>query len=342
MAPGRDGPSEPDRRAWWPPGKLEQPRRQPVRRRAPVRRPAPSGVSWPAPGVVHEPALAAPRPVELPPAPGPALPAPVLEPVASRRWTDLVDLHTHVLPGVDDGAGDAAASLAMLRAASADGIRTVVATPHSGAIDAHRIGDAVARLGALAETEGIPVTVLPGSEVRLEAGLAERYRAGDLVTLNGTYYLLLELPLHGDWPPYLLDAVYELQVEGIAPILAHAERYPAVQEDPDILIELIVRGVLIQVNATSLLEGAAPGERRTAEYLVRTWMAHLIASDAHDLSTRPPRLRRALDAATLLVDEEHVGWMVEAAAAVVAGEGVAPPDPRLPSRSSLLQRVRRG
>jgi len=336
MDPNGNGPSRPDRQSWWPPGRIEQPGRRPVRRpsaaSAARRQPV-----WP----VAVPRVESSLPSALPVVPLPSdLPALPTRPVA-QRWTDLVDLHTHVLPGVDDGARDPAEAIAMLRMAEADGIRTVVATPHSASCDAARIAEGVAGLSALAADAGLSVRVVAGSEVRLEAGLAERYRAGELTTLNGTYYLLLELPLHGDWPPYLLDAIYELQVEGIVPILAHAERYPAVQEDPGILIELIVRGVLIQVNGMSLLDVAGPAERRAADWLVRTHIAHLVASDAHDLSTRPPRLQEALDAVIAITGPDYAAWMVESAAAVLAGAGVTLPDPQLPQRASLFQRVRR-
>ena len=257
------------------------------------------------------------------------------------RWADLIDLHSHVLPGLDDGARDQAESLLMLRLAEADGIRTIVATPHATSCRPEQIAPSVSRLNAAAAGEGLSVKVVAGSEVRLAADLAERHRAGRLVTLNGTDYLLLELPLHGDWPPYLLEAIYALQVAGLVPILAHAERYPAVQKDPGILVDLIVRGVLVQVNATALLDVADPAEARVAAGLLRARMAHLVASDAHDLLSRPPRLQGALAAVSAIAGDDYAAGMVQTAAAVLAGASVTLPDPQPPPRPSLLRRWRR-
>src|SRR5690348_13312664 len=121
---------------------------------------------------------------------------------ARAAGSRVIDLHTHVLPGIDDGARDAAQALAMLRLAASDGITRIVATPHAhhAARLSVDVGAHVSRLNDLARCEQIPVDVLPGSEVRIVSGLAERVLAGDRLTLNGSRYLLVELPLHDEWP----------------------------------------------------------------------------------------------------------------------------------------------
>jgi protein-tyrosine phosphatase len=160
----------------------------------------------------------------------------------------LIDLHTHILPGVDDGARDDAESLAMLAAAARDGITTLLATPHAHHVDAQTVIGDVERLNALACDAGIEVNVLPGHEARISAELVNRHRDGTLLTLNDTRWLLLECYLFDDWPIHLIErSVDRLLNAGLRPLLAHAERYPFVQRDPTVLHRLIQRGVPIQI-----------------------------------------------------------------------------------------------
>ncbi len=254
-----------------------------------------------------------------------------------------VDLHAHLLPGVDDGAADESQALSMLERAAADGTRIIAATPHADGCRPEAIIEGVRRLNALAERARLPIEVVPGCEYRLDAELVGRYRAGQLVTLNGTRYLLVELVSWVEWPPYFAQAVYELQLAGLTPVLAHPERYPPVQRRPELLAESARAGVVIQVNAGSLLGQHGKAARRAAETLVRARLAHLIASDAHDPQDRPPAVASALRRVGELAGEDYAAWVRQAAAAVVRGEAVRLPEPELPERSarwSWLTQVR--
>lgn len=244
----------------------------------------------------------------------------------------LVDLHCHILPGVDDGATHEAESLRMLRVAEEEGIALVAATPHAHHCRAERIPPKVARLNELAAEAGLAVRVVPGQEVRLVADLVARFRAGELATLNDGHYLLLELPLSGPIPPYLLRAIEELQALGLRPILAHAERYGDIQRDPAPLRELIARGVPIQVNASSLTASAERAARPTAERLLRERLVHLIASDAHDDRWQPPRLRAALTQAAEIAGDSYAAWMAAQANRVLRDEPLTLPAPLAPGR----------
>ena len=246
----------------------------------------------------------------------------------------LVDLHSHVLPGVDDGARDEGEALRMLRLAEEDGIAAIAATPHAHHCPAGRIAPAVARLNRLAADAGLAIRVLPGSEVRLAADLPARHRAGALLTLNHGPYLLLELPLSGGWPASLLRVVEELQALGLRPVLAHAERYEDAQRDPALLDGVIAAGVPIQINAASLVGPAERGAQPAAERLVRGRMAHLLASDAHSADWRPPRLRAAVARAAELAGADYAAWMVAAASAVARGDALALPAPARPPGDS--------
>jgi protein-tyrosine phosphatase len=239
----------------------------------------------------------------------------------------LVDLHCHILPGVDDGATHEAESMRMLRIAEEEGIGIVAATPHAHHCPAERIPAKVARLNQLVADAGLAVRVVTGQEVRLAADLVARHRAGELATLNGGHYLLLELPLSGSWPPYLHRAIDDLQAVGLRPILAHAERYGDIQRDPAPLRDLIARGVPIQINAGSLNGPAERAARPTAERLLRERLAHLIASDAHDDRWQPPRLRAALARAAELAGADYAAWMAALALRAIRDETILLPEP---------------
>lgn len=253
----------------------------------------------------------------------------------------LVDLHSHILPGVDDGARDDADALEMLRIAAGDGIQAIVATPHSEYATTRVITAGVDRLNQLAADDGIDIQIMAGCEVFISPDLVEQVREGRLVTLNGTAYVLLELPLVGNWPMYLQATIYDLQVAGLMPIIAHAERYPPVQEHPDILQDLITAGVIIQVNSSSLLGRTGNRSQRTAETLVRRRMAHIIASDAHSPGRRAPRVREALQRAGDLTDPQYAAEMQARAVQILHGEPVKLPEPiPAPEPRSLATRLR--
>ena len=239
----------------------------------------------------------------------------------------LVDLHTHVLPGVDDGARDDEESLRMLRIAEEEGIAVVAATPHAHRCRADRVVPAVERLNARARDAGLGVHVIPGIEARYTTGLPDRLAAGDLLTLNGGRHLLLELYLSGPWPGSLLDTIAAFHAMDVRPVLAHAERYPDVQRDPALVLDVIAAGVPVQINAESLAGRVGKGAQAAAEYLIAHHMAHLLASDAHDARAHAPRLRSAFDRAAELAGEDYARFMVATAASIARGEPLTLPEP---------------
>ena len=252
----------------------------------------------------------------------------------------MIDLHTHILPGIDDGARDRDDALAMLRLATEDGITTIVATPHAHHSQGVDVRAAVSDLNDLASAASIPVRVLPGAEVRIASGLIERHRTGQLQTINDSRYLLLELPLHDDWPePQLLRVVDGLLAEGVVPILAHAERYRFVERDPHRLLPLIERDVPIQVNARSLLYRETDPERRTADRLVALGYVHLLASDAHNAGYRAPQLRTAYDRLASLAGKTRATSAQTMAAAIVEDDVVHVPVPPGTRRTAPSQRT---
>ncbi len=240
----------------------------------------------------------------------------------------MIDLHTHILPHIDDGATSYDNAITMVRHAVADGVTTLVATPHSHHVRGRDIPAATRHLQALADAEGLDVTLLPGSEVRIVAGLDAAYRAGSLQTIADGPWLLLELPLHDEWPlPLVLGAIERLRAEGARPILAHAERYPFVHKRPAAVAEIVALGVPAQINACSLFYRESDPDRRAADALIHAGLAHLIASDAHNIRYRPPGIAAALDRANQLAGAETARRMQALARAIVAGCDVEIPAP---------------
>lgn len=205
----------------------------------------------------------------------------------------MIDLHCHILPGVDDGAPSAKAACAMARHALRNGVDTIVATPHRnlyGARLGHRPSDTERVLGlfrALLRQRGIPLTVLPGAELFAHrSNLRQLLDTNCYMTLNRSRYLLVEFNFNESAREIsaLLDMVAR---RGLIPVVAHPERYAAVQLLPSLVTEWFANGYVIQLNKGSLLGRLGEGAERTAWLLLREGLADVIASDAHDPVHRP-------------------------------------------------------
>lgn len=234
----------------------------------------------------------------------------------------MIDLHSHVLPGLDDGAASLEESLGIARAAAADGTVALAGTPHVREVDYPTAPEAMEHaLGAVraaVAADGIEIAILGGGELALD-------RLGALSNddlrrfgLGGSArYVLLEMP-YLDWPLELRDRAFELQLRGFTPVLAHPERNPAVQEQPALLAELVQAGVLVQLTAASVDGRGGRRAQKTASVLLDAGLAHLIASDAHAPSVREVGLSSAVAA---LGDPALATWLTtDVPAAIVAGE----------------------
>jgi len=201
----------------------------------------------------------------------------------------VVDIHCHILPGLDDGSPDMATSIAMARLAAAAGISTVMGTPHwiedEHETDPAQICQTVRDLQAELNSRAIPLTILPGNEALICPDLPDRVKRGDVLTLadRGTH-LLLELPCE-DLPTYVDDVVFRLQLMGLIPVLAHVERYAYVRSDWHVLERWVQRGCLAQVNASSL--DRTRGDDVAQDLMDRGLIA-CTATDAHDATHRVP------------------------------------------------------
>jgi protein-tyrosine phosphatase len=208
----------------------------------------------------------------------------------------MIDLHSHVLPGLDDGAVDEATALAMCRIAAEDGIRTLVATPHFGGLwsirDAGRIEAATDALRRRLAEEAIPLDLRFAAEMPLSEEMLDWYSSGACPTYDaGRRYVLFEMAALPDGLRILGESIFRLRMAGATPLLAHPERL-SMLDDPADVERLLAQGALLQVTATCLLGPDCGAKRRAVEWLRRGWV-HVVSTDTHDPLRRPPRLSMA-------------------------------------------------
>ncbi|CAM3922715.1 tyrosine-protein phosphatase [Mesobacillus zeae] len=210
----------------------------------------------------------------------------------------MIDIHTHILSGVDDGARLMEDSLNLAQTAVKDGIHTVIATPH------HRnnryenpkqaIIEKVASLNRVLQEKGIPLTVLPGQETAIYGEIVDDYEKGEIQTLNGTSYMFVELP-SGHVPRYTEQVLFDLQMKGLVPIIVHPERNQEIQEQPELLYQLIKKGALAQLTASALTGKFGKRVKTFSHELIQANLVHFIASDAHDIKKRGFKMSEAYD-----------------------------------------------
>jgi protein-tyrosine phosphatase len=262
----------------------------------------------------------------------------------------MIDLHTHILPGIDDGVRTEDEAIEFARYAAGGGIREIVATPHcrEGSYENHRpaVLALVARLRERLSREGVDVVVHPGAEVHLCPDLVERIGDGRAPTLgdNGKT-LLLELSL-SQYPVELEQLVFQLKLAGIEPVFAHPERIRFFQDDVARYESVVHMGAHGQLTTGSVLGQFGNDVREFSEELLRKGLVHVLASDAHNVRGRPPALRPALTAIVPWIGERRARSMVEdVPRALLAGESVESPpvEGTAARRSTFLSRLfRRG
>ncbi len=222
----------------------------------------------------------------------------------------MIDIHCHILPGIDDGAPDMATSLAMAEIAANDGIRTIIATPHlaSAAYPRKQLIEAVAQLNTALQQQSIPITILFGAEVQAHIAL----EAADRFCLAGSSFLLVEFP-YSYLPADAEDLIYSLVARAITPIIAHPERNAQIEREPRLLAPLLNMGAKTQITAESLTGRQGMAAKSCAEHLLRNGQVHYLATDSHAPGFREPVLSRAVKQAARIVGEEQAEKLVLAA-----------------------------
>lgn len=213
----------------------------------------------------------------------------------AARPNSLVDLHCHILPGIDDGSPNLATSLELARSAVSEGIGYILATPHH--LDRqyvnHRaaVEQAVVNFQRELDLAKIPLTIFPGQEVHLNGDLLERLP--DLLGLDESmHYMLVEFP-HQEVPTYARELFFQLNCQDIIPVIAHPERNAQILKHPEILYDLETQGALAQLTATSLVGGFGKKLRKFSIELIKHGLVQVVASDAHALKNRKFALREA-------------------------------------------------
>lgn len=243
----------------------------------------------------------------------------------------FVDIHCHLLPGIDDGAADWDESLAMARMAVDEGTTTIIATPHQlGSFsrnDGEEIRRRTAELQQRLNDADVPLRVLPGADVRIEDDLVSRLTSGDVLTLGDRgRHVLLELP-HELYLPLepLLD---DLSRKGIAGILSHPERNQGILRQPDVLVPLVDAACLMQITAGSLCGTFGPQCQELAEWMLSQGLVHFVATDAHGPRRRRPLMCRAYERVCELAGEEAAADLCGRNPALVAEGRQVPPGRR--------------
>lgn len=201
----------------------------------------------------------------------------------------MIDIHSHILPGIDDGAKSNMDSLIMAQAAVEEGITTIVATPHhrNGQFDneGENIFKWVELLNELIKDEGIPLTILPGQETRINGDMIMELEEGIILPINQTKYVFVELPT-AHVPRYTSQMLFDIQVAGYIPIIVHPERNQELLEHPNRLYEFVKKGALTQVTAGSLVGKFGKDIQKFSNQLIESNLTHFIASDAHNTTSR--------------------------------------------------------
>lgn len=255
----------------------------------------------------------------------------------------MIDLHCHMLPGIDDGAPDLRVALAMARCAAADGITTTACTPHiyPGLYENHKDGIAAAikALQAVLVEEGIPLQLVIGADTHLAPDLVGSIRAGRVLTLNGSRYLLLEPPHHVA-PPRFDESVFNLMTAGYIPVITHPERLTWIENHYEVFGRLSRGGAWMQVTAGSLTGRFGPRPRYWAERMLDEGLVDILATDAHHIDQRPPLLAEARAAAAGRVGAEEAWHLVDTRPRGIVAD-TAPHDlPRRPEPAAAPARGR--
>ena len=209
----------------------------------------------------------------------------------------MIDIHCHILPGVDDGAATLAEALAMARLAVDSGVSALVATPHfpGEARSLRTIPRIVSRYRKLNEAiqrERIPLTLYPGAEILCTPDTPALAREGKLPTLGRSHYLLTEFYFDESFD-FMEDILDRLLANGYCPVVAHPERYLAVQRRPQELERWFAKGYIMQVNKGSIMGAFGSKGQAAAMNLLRRGLVHVIASDAHHATQRTPKMTDA-------------------------------------------------
>lgn len=236
----------------------------------------------------------------------------------------MIDIHSHILPGIDDGARSLEDALAMARIAIAEGITHIAATPHykNGKFEnkKHVILDAVANLQNEFDARGIDLTVFPGQEVRLHGEIISSIEQDEVLFADeSNRYLLIEFPTMSI-PHYAESLFFQLQQQGIIPIIVHPERNRKIIENPNRLLGFVEKGALAQLTASSYVGVFGKEIQKLSNQLIAANLVHVLASDAHNTRGRSFHMKEAFEKLAREFGDEKASYFQDNAKHIINGD----------------------
>ncbi|MBS4206716.1 CpsB/CapC family capsule biosynthesis tyrosine phosphatase [Bacillus sp. FJAT-50079] len=252
----------------------------------------------------------------------------------------MIDIHCHILPDVDDGSSSFTESLQMARLAEKEGIRTIIATPHhqNGRYTNKKdvILQKTAELNDFLQSENVQVEILPGQETRIYGEFIEDYEAGEIVTLgNQSTYIFIELPSN-HVPRYTDQLCYDIQVQGLTPVIVHPERNAELIEQPHKLYKLVKNGVATQITAASFTGYFGKKIQKFAFDLIEANLTHFMASDAHNTTKRSFKMEEAFDLLEKKYGTDTLYYFMDNAELILEGKDIDRDVPREIKRKKFL------
>ena len=239
----------------------------------------------------------------------------------------MIDLHCHILSGIDDGARNLGMSLAMARISAADGIRCIVCTPHivPGLYDntTENISNAIDTLRSVLVKANIALELVIGADIHMAPDMIRRLSEGEIPTIAGGGYFLFEPPHHVA-PPHLVDFCQAILAAGLHPVLTHPERLTWIEGQYSIIEDLCRRGVVMQMTAGSITGDFGKRAQYWAQRMLEEGRVDLLATDAHNATGRPPVLSKARDIVAARLGDKAAAFMVEDGPALILGNVLLP------------------
>lgn len=236
--------------------------------------------------------------------------------------TEILDVHSHILPKLDDGASSGKMSVEMLREAARQGVKRVIATPHYSAFfpntDPERIRGLCRGLNRKASKEGIDCRVCPGQEIMYSEGVLELLEQGRLLTMADSSYLLIEFD-PGAAFSFIYKAIRECTSEGYSPVIAHVERYGSIREKGRV-DELTGQGAYLQMNYRSINGGWRSSSARWCREMLKEKKIHFLGTDMHNMTTRKPEITPAYEWLKKHLDADYVRRIVKGNAKMILSD----------------------
>lgn len=222
---------------------------------------------------------------------------------------NMIDFHSHILPNIDDGASNIEETMLMLKEAKSAGFSSVISTSHfieeTYNVSSIKRDKIINEITKIIQLENIDIKIYNGSETYISNNLDKLLNENILTTINNSRYLLIELPMNNR-VLFLDEVIFDLLADGIIPIIAHPERYSYIQESPNILLDLIKKGVLFQANYGSIIGQYGKRAQSTVKKLLKHNMIHFLGTDAHKSNNIYTKMNIILNKLERLIGKEKL------------------------------------